>query len=213
MKNATFAISAVLLSSLAFAVSCGNRQAKNEDQDGSKTSVMDTSNRASGGYESPEKYGEHLVLITGCNDCHTPKKMTPRGPEPDMSLMLSGHPAKMPDPPVNRKESESKGLISTQDLTAWVGPWGVSYAANLTPDATGLGNWEEGNFMNALRKGKHKGIDTERGILPPMPWQMFRNMSDNEIKAIFAYLKSIKPVKNIVPQPLPPVTAKAQSGT
>jgi hypothetical protein len=46
-----------------------------------------------------------------------------------------------------------------------------------------------------------------------MPWQMFRNMSDNEIKAIFAYLKTIKPIKNTVPQPLPPVTAKAQPGT
>lgn len=210
MKSTTLALSAFIFSSLAFAVSCGNRQAENDKQNESKTSRADTSNASFGGYESAEKYGEHLVLITGCNDCHTPKKMTSQGPEPDMSLMLSGHPSKMPDPPVNRKESESKGLITTQDLTAWVGPWGISYAANLTPDATGLGNWEEENFINALRKGKHKGIDTERGILPPMPWQMFRNMSDNEVKAVFAYLKSIKPIKNIVPQPLPPVTARAQ---
>lgn len=210
MKNATFAIFAILICCLTFAVSCVNKNAKNANKDENKASARDTSHMAFGGYESQEKYGEHLVLITGCNDCHTPKKMAPQGPEPDMSLMLSGHPSTMHDPPVNRKESESKGIISTQDLTAWVGPWGVSYAANLTPDETGLGNWEESNFMNALRKGKHKGIDTERGILPPMPWQMAKSMSDHEIKAMFSYLKTIKPIKNVVPQPLPPVNEKPQ---
>lgn len=213
MKNAPFAISAVLLSVLTLAVSCGNKQTKNDDQDQNKASAMDSTNRAYGGYENAQKYGEHLVLIAGCHDCHTPKKVTPQGLDLNMALMLSGHPSGMPDPPANRKEVESKGMMVTQDLTAWVGPWGVSYAANLTPDATGIGNWEEGNFITALRKGKHKGIDTERGILPPMPWQMFRNMSDNEIKSIFAYLKSIKPIKNTVPQPLPPVTAKAHPDT
>ncbi|MBK7255844.1 MAG: c-type cytochrome [Ignavibacteria bacterium] len=151
--------------------------------------------------------GEHLVTIGGCNDCHTPKKMTPQGPVPDESLMLSGHPEKMPAPDVDRKEMESKGLIVTQDLTAWVGPWGISYAANITPDATGIGSWQESNFITALREGKFKGMTSARNLLPPMPWQLFKEMSDDEIKAIFAYLKSIKPVKNIVPQPEPPVSA------
>ena len=160
-----------------------------------------------GGFDSQIKWGEHLVTIGGCNDCHTPKKMTPQGPVPDESLMLSGHPEKMPAPDVDRKEMESKGLIVTQDLTAWVGPWGISYAANITPDATGIGSWQESNFITALREGKFKGMTSARNLLPPMPWQLFKEMSDDEIKAIFAYLKSIKPVKNIVPQPEPPVSA------
>ena len=160
-----------------------------------------------GGFDSQIKWGEHLVTIGGCNDCHTPKKMTPQGPVPDESLMLSGHPEKMPAPDVDRKEMESKGLIVTQDLTAWVGPWGISYAANITPDATGIGSWQESNFITALREGKFKGMPSARNLLPPMPWQLFKEMSDDEIKAIFAYLKSIKPVKNIVPQPEPPVSA------
>lgn len=160
-----------------------------------------------GGFDSQIKWGEHLVTISGCNDCHTPKKMTPQGPVPDESLMLSGHPEKMPAPDVDRKEMESKGLIVTQDLTAWVGPWGISYAANITPDATGIGSWQESNFITALREGKFKGMTSARNLLPPMPWQLFKEMSDDEIKAIFAYLKSIKPVKNIVPQPEPPVSA------
>lgn len=160
-----------------------------------------------GGFDSQIKWGEHLVTIGGCNDCHTPKKMTPQGPVPDESLMLSGHPEKMPAPDVDRKEMESKGLIVTQDLTAWVGPWGISFAANITPDATGIGSWQESNFITALREGKFKGMTSARNLLPPMPWQLFKEMSDDEIKAIFAYLKSIKPVKNIVPQPEPPVSA------
>jgi mono/diheme cytochrome c family protein len=160
-----------------------------------------------GGFESQIKYGEHLVLIGACHDCHTPKKMTDKGPVIDFSLALSGHPAKMPIPDIDRKEIESKGLAVTQTLTAWVGPWGVSYAANLTPHKTGIGTWEEKNFFTALREGKHKGVATARTLLPPMPWDMYRNMTDEEIRAIFAYLKSIKPIDNTVPPPQPPVTS------
>ncbi|MEZ4823649.1 MAG: diheme cytochrome c-553 [Ignavibacteria bacterium] len=160
-----------------------------------------------GGFESQIKWGEHLVRIGGCEDCHTPKKMTPKGPVLDESLKLSGHPAGMPPPDVDRKEMESKRLSVTQDLTAWVGPWGISYAANLTPDETGIGLWQESNFLIALREGKYKGMKAGRSLLPPMPWEFFEHMSDDEIKAIFAYLKSVKPIKNIVPQAEPPVTA------
>jgi mono/diheme cytochrome c family protein len=171
------------------------------------TTTVATDKASFGEYASQIEYGEHLVLITGCHDCHTPKKMGPQGPELDMSLMLSGHPAQMPSPDVNRKELESKGIAATSTLTAWVGPWGISYAANLTPDESGIGNWEEDNLFRALREGKFKGLPDGRTLLPPMPWEMFKNMSDNEVKAIFAYLKSIKPIKNIVPASQPPVTA------
>jgi mono/diheme cytochrome c family protein len=160
-----------------------------------------------GGFDSQIKWGEHLVIIGGCGDCHTPKKMTPQGPVLDNSLMLSGHPAQKPPPDVDRKEMESKGLVVTDDLTGWVGPWGVSFAANLTPDATGIGNWQESNFVTALREGKYKGMPNGRTLLPPMPWEFYKEMSEDEIKAIFAYLKSNKPISNLVPQPIPPVMA------
>jgi hypothetical protein len=160
-----------------------------------------------GGYESQVKWGEHIVSYSGCNDCHTPKKMGPRGPENDTTLMLSGHPAQMPAPDVNRSEMEKKGLAVTQTLTAWVGPWGISYAANLTPDSTGIGGWKEEQFVYAIREGKYKGLPESRPLLPPMPWQDIRNMTDDELKAVFAYLKSIKPISNAVPAAASPASA------
>ena len=163
-----------------------------------------------GGYESQEKWGEHLVLIGGCNDCHTPKKMTDRGPVLDMDLMLSGHPADMPPPDVDRAEMEKKGLAVSNTLTSWIGPWGISFAANLTSDETGIGNWQESNFITAIRQGKFKGIEGARTLLPPMPWEMIANMTDDELKAVFAYLKSTRPIRNIVPDAQPPVTAMQQ---
>jgi hypothetical protein len=160
-----------------------------------------------GGYESAEQWGQHIVTVSGCHDCHSPKKMTAMGPQIDSTMMLSGHPAQMPDFNVNRKETEAKGLVTTQDLTAWAGPWGVSYTANLTSDSTGIGTWTEGQFMYAIRNGKYKGLENSRPLLPPMPWDMYRNFSDDELKAIFAYLKSTKPIRNVVPPPKPPVAA------
>lgn len=160
------------------------------------------------GYDSEAAWGHHLVTVGGCNDCHTPKKMGPHGPEFDSTMLLAGHPAGMPKIDVDRKAMEKKGLVITQDLTEWVGPWGVSYTANLTPDPTGTGNWTIENFMLALREGKSKGLSASRTLLPPMPWnEVTRFYSDDEIKAIFAYLRTVKPISNNVPAPLPPASA------
>ena len=176
-----------------------------------ETKTTDTQNDAAiaknGGYSSPVKWGEHLVTVMSCGDCHTPKKMGPMGPEQDSSLGLSGHPAKMPPPDVDRKAMESKGLVVTNTLTAWVGPWGISYAANITSDTTGIGMWTEDQFIYCLRNGKFKGMEGSRTLLPPMPWQSFRYMTDDEMKAIFAYLKSTKPIMNLVPTAAPPMSA------
>jgi len=160
-----------------------------------------------GGFESQEKWGEHLVTICGCHDCHSPKMMSDHGPIPNPDQLLSGHHDAAPDPDIDRKEIESKGLVVTNDLTVWVGPWGVSYAANLTSDATGTGNWQESNFIYAIRNGKFKGLESGRPLLPPMPWDVYKHMTDDELKAIFAYLKTTKPINNVVPNPLPPVLA------
>jgi mono/diheme cytochrome c family protein len=151
--------------------------------------------------QTPVERGQYLVTIGGCNDCHTPMKMGPKGPEPDMTRMLSGHPqdAKLPPPP----PAAGPWMVVGFPMTAWSGPWGVSYAANLTPDQnTGMGIWTEDIFIKAMRTGKHYG--TSRPILPPMPWQDFGKMTDEDLKAVFAYLRSIPPVKNLVPDPVPP---------
>ncbi len=157
------------------------------------------------GYNSKIAWGEHIVTVSGCDDCHSPKVMTEHGPEPDMSMRLSGHHEEFGYPDVDRKMIQESGFaICNPHFTAWVGPWGVSFSGNLTSDPTGIGNWEEENFRRALREGKFKGIASGRGILPPMPWPNFAHFTDEEISAIFAFLKSTTPVSNVVPPPLPP---------
>lgn len=187
----------VLASTLLYASSC-----KNNNQT-SGTSVIKAS------VADPQKEqiarGGYLVATIGCNDCHSPKKMGPNGPEPDMDRFLSGYNANEPIPSFDQNMvKDGKLLIFNGQLTAFAGPWGVSFAANLTPDATGIGNWSLDQFKKALREGKSKGLDGNRMLLPPMPWQNFAHLSDDDIEAIFLYLKTIKPVNNKVPAPIPP---------
>jgi mono/diheme cytochrome c family protein len=151
--------------------------------------------------------GKYLVTIGGCNDCHTPLTMGPKGPEPDMARMLSGHPESFEITRGTTPESDKWIMTSAVTGTAFSGPWGVSFAANLTPDQnTGLGIWTEDMFIRAIRTGKHMGVS--RDILPPMPWPMYRNATDEDLKSIYAFLRSIRPIHNRVPTPLPPVTAQ-----
>lgn len=148
------------------------------------------------------KRGELLVITSACHDCHSPKVMTPEGMIPDPARLLSGHPQGEAIP---RIPSDREGwVLFSQGLTASVGPWGISYAANLTPDDTGIGNWTFEQFQTAIRKGKYKGLEGSRTLLPPMPWQQIKNFSDEDLAAIFTYLQSIKPVKNLVPAPASP---------
>lgn len=151
--------------------------------------------------------GKYLVTVSSCNDCHTPKIFTPMGPMLDSTRMLAGHPANSPLPEIpNGVIGPSQwGALASNDLTAWAGPWGVSFAYNLTPDMkTGIGGWTEDLFIQTLRKGKFMGAS--RDILPPMPWQMIGQMTDDDLKAVFAYLKSLPPIENPIPPPLPPAT-------
>jgi len=190
--------------SLMLAASCGQQPATVSTAEAAATSTATKFN----GFESQVKWGEHLVKLVGCSDCHTPKKMGPHGPEDDSTLLLSGHPAQMPLPDIDRKMVETKGMAVTNAETAWVGPWGVTFAVNLTPDATGIGSWTEDQWMKVVRQGKWMGLENTRPILPPMPVTSLMSMTDDEAKAIFAYLKSIKPIHNEVPAYMPPVTAK-----
>lgn len=157
--------------------------------------------------DSLVKRGRYLVTIMGCNDCHSPKIMTPHGPDIDSARMLSGHPASMPLPPVD--ESKTRGyVLFNMTATAMKGPWGTSFAANLTSDETGIGNWTEAQFFKAIREGKYKGMEGTRPLLPPMPWPGYAKASDEDLHAIFAYLKSTPPVENRVPAPIPPAANK-----
>src|SRR5881392_524625 len=146
--------------------------------------------------------GAYLVRTMGCNDCHTPWKMGPKGPELDMSRALTGHPADVVMPPPPAPSGPWIGHMSATN-TAWAGPWGVSFTANLTPDKeTGLGSWTEEMFIATMRTARHQGKG--RPILPPMPVKMIGRANDEDLKSIFAYLQSLAPVKNKVPVPVDP---------
>ena len=150
---------------------------------------------------NPVARGKYLVTFGGCDDCHTPLKLTSQGPVPDTARMLSGHPhdTKLPLPDLK----PGPWFAATAGMTAWAGPWGITYAANLTPDTnTGLGIWTEDMFLKAMRTGRHMGAG--RQILPPMPWRNLATLNDDDLKAIYAYLRTIPAIRNEVPTPVSP---------
>ncbi len=161
--------------------------------------------RGAGGKAAVQR-GRYLVTVGGCNDCHTPLEMGPNGPVPDMTRLLSGHPEGAAMPAAPGLPPGPWGVVVAADLTAWSGPWGTSFSANLTPDReTGLGRWTERNFIETMRTGRHMGLG--RPILPPMPYRNYGRMTDADLEAVFAYLRSIPPLRNRVPAPMPPPAA------
>src|SRR5688500_15271771 len=155
--------------------------------------------------------GEYLVNLGGCNDCHTPWVMGPNGPAPDMTRALSGHPANlvMPTPP----KMDGPWVWSAAGTnTAFAGPWGISYGRNLTPDqVSGLGIWTEAMFLKTMRLVRHMRVS--RPILAPMPWENLNHLTDEDLMSIYAYLRTVKPVRNEVPDPIiaPPPAATPAS--
>lgn len=194
MKKVTYLFVAGVICTALFTTSCTTGSSTKEE-----TGAENTLSEA-----ELIKHGEYLVTSMGCHDCHSPKKMGAHGPEIVPELMLSGFQADYP-PMITDTSLTNKGYgIFNPDLTAAAGPWGISYAANLTPDVTGIGTWTEEQFKRALTEGKFKGIEGSRTLLPPMPWFNFTQLKDQDVKAIFAYLKSIPPVRNVVPAPISP---------
>jgi hypothetical protein len=193
-RNArTTILTGILMSALAGAVGGAADQA---GQGGQATG-------AGGGDSGRVARGAYLVHAMGCNDCHTPFKMGPNGPEPDMSRQLTGHPAGLTMPPAPKLPDGPWVWIGAGTNTAFAGPWGVSFTANLTPDPeTGLGRWTEEMFVAAMRTGRHQGKG--RPILPPMPYPSVGGLNDEDIRAVFAYLRSLPPVSNRVPAPIDP---------
>ena len=148
--------------------------------------------------------GEYLVTMAGCGDCHSPKAFTPQGPVEDTSRLFAGHPAEIVLPAAP-PDLNPQGWIAACNahMTAWTGPWGVSFASNLTSDKkTGLGNWTDEQFIQTMRTGKHRGFG--RPILPPMPWVNNGQATDDDLTAMLAFFKSTRPISNQVPEPVPP---------
>jgi mono/diheme cytochrome c family protein len=157
--------------------------------------------------------GKELVIEGNCDYCHTPLIETKEGPMPDMKRRLSGHPQDAEIPKLPEAEIDSPEWIeflATLDSTEWAGPWGIVFSKNITPDPeTGIGKWTEEIFVETMRSGKH--IDLKRGILPPMPWEDYGKLSDDDLKAIFAYLMTVPPVRNAVPKPVPMPAKKPEN--
>lgn len=121
------------------------------------------------------KYGEYLAgPVAHCAECHTPQ--LPGGRPDETKFFAGGFPFR--------------------------GPYGVSYSANLTPDkGTGIGNWTDEQLRRAINGVRPDG----RTLLPPMPWMYYAGkIADGDMKAMIAYLRSLKPIQNKVPAPEPP---------
>lgn len=114
------------------------------------------------------KYGEYLVGAGHCDGCHTP---TDEKGNPIPGMYLAGG-----APLVGNWEGGTKLLTVN--------------ALNLTPDASGISYFNEAMFLDVIRNGGFK----TRPLSNIMPWAYFRNLSDDDLKAIFAYLRTIKPV-------------------
>jgi hypothetical protein len=155
--------------------------------------------------EALVKRGEYLVNIIGCDHCHTPKIFTENGPVPDMDRRLMGFPATDSIAEINKDVlGPGKWMMMNGELTAFVGPWGVSFGANITSDDTGIGTWSYDQFKKAMTEGKYKGMENGRPIMPPMPWESFQMLEENDLKSIYEFLQTTKPIENVVPAYIPP---------
>ena len=190
---------------IAVFYSCGDAGTTDNDMDNRDTAAATTSRSS----ESPEKRGEYLTNLGGCNDCHSPKIINQQGLHVDTAKRFSGYQSSETLFTVHPDVLSGKFYQMSPGINAFAGPWGVSFAANLTPDsATGIGTWTADIFKRAIRSGKHMGVETGRPILPPMPWYEIAKATDEDLEAIYAYLRSIRPVNNRVPAPIPPNQVK-----
>jgi mono/diheme cytochrome c family protein len=187
----------LILLSIAF-ISCNEATDKQKDKDIQMYQPIAEKK------DTSVQRGEYLVKVMECNICHTPNRMTDQGPRPDASRLLSGYPASRTIPSYDPSIVQRGVLHPSPDLAAAMGPWGISFSANLTPDQTGLGSWTYEQFKKALQEGKYKGMENGRTLLPPMPWQAYSNLKEADLQAIFNYLQSIPAVENVVPAAVPP---------
>lgn len=201
MKSKTLQITVVIMSVMAVIAACS-------EAGGNKTELKKEDISTIRKKEKDELIarGQYLVTVALCNDCHSPKIMTPHGPILDSSRLFSGFPSEKGIPTLSEALAKDQNWVKmSQDVTAFAGPWGMTFAANLTPDeATGIGNWTEDVFIKTLRTGKHLGQEGGRPVMPPMPWEMVAKMTDEDLSAVYSYLMSLPAINNRVPAPIPP---------
>ena len=188
MRNKFLIIGGIMVTASAIFIACTDTSADTKKKGMTKEELV--------------KRGEYLVNTIGCDDCHSPKRMGGHEPEIIEELRFSGYPSSRAILPVDTNSIKKGCMMLGSDLTSAVGPWGMSFTANISSDATGIGNWSEAQFIKALREGKYKGQDNNRPLLPPMPWFVYKNMTDDDLRSIYAYLQSSKPVNNVVPAPI-----------
>ncbi len=152
--------------------------------------------------------GAYLWSVGDCIDCHSPKDEKGM---PIPTMLMAGHPEKEPLPKWDPSMLKDHVLMTMNPTgTAFAGPWGVSVAPNLTPDKeTGIGNMTAEQMVQSFRNIKHWKED--RPIMRPMPAANYGMMSDEDIRAIHAFLMSLPPVKNAAPasRPAPAPTPPA----
>ena len=201
MKSKTLQITVVVLSVMAAIAACS--EAGGNDKETQKEDISTIRKK-----EKDELIarGKYLVTVSGCNDCHSPKIMTPMGPIPDTTRLMSGYPSEKGIPTLSEFLAKDQSWVKmSQDVTAFAGPWGMTFGANLTPDeATGIGNWTEEVFVKTIRTGKHLGQEGGRPVMPPMPWYMIAKMTDEDLSSMYQYLMSLPAISNRVPAPIPP---------
>ena len=130
---------------------------------------------------NPIAYGDYLVRLGACRDCHTPSDAQN---QPIAALELGG------------------GFVLT-------GPYGQVASRNLTPDPSGIPYYDLNLFIEAMRTGQAKA----RKIHDAMPWTAFGRQTNEDLKAIFSYLQTVRPVKHRVDNALPPTKCPVCGGT
>ncbi len=201
MKSKTLQITVVVLSVMATIAACSEAGSDNKE-----TKKEDISTIRKKEKDELIARGKYLVTVSGCNDCHSPKIMTPMGPIPDTTRLMSGYPSEKGIPTLSEALAKDQSWVKmSHDVTAFAGPWGMTFGANLTPDeATGIGNWTEEVFVKTIRTGKHLGQEGGRPVMPPMPWYMIAKMTDEDLSSMYQYLMSLPAISNRVPAPIPP---------
>ncbi|BFG71129.1 hypothetical protein KACHI17_20100 [Sediminibacterium sp. KACHI17] len=201
MKSKTLQITVAVLSVMATVAACS--EAGSADKETKKEDISTIRKK-----EKDELIarGKYLVTVSGCNDCHSPKIMTPMGPIPDTTRLMSGYPSEKGIPTLSEALAKDQNWVKmSPDVTAFAGPWGMTFGANLTPDeATGIGNWTEEVFVKTIRTGKHLGQEGGRPVMPPMPWYVIAKMTDEDLSSMYQYLMSLPAISNRVPAPIPP---------
>lgn len=149
--------------------------------------------------------GAYLWSIANCMECHSPRDAAGHFIP---TMLMAGHPAKAPLPAWDDSMlTENVGWVAGPTGTAFAGPWGVSVAPNLTPDKeTGIGAMTPEQMIRSFRDGKH--WKENRPILRPMPVQNYAGMSDEDVRAIHAFLMSLPAVRNAAPASVPAEASK-----